>query len=110
MSDAVRYCGAKTRSGGTCKQRLNLGDKRCRFHGGASPQAKRAAALRLAQLIDPAITVLARELVEAESSRDRLRAVENILDRTGYSRSAKIELEDAREILRAKLMELRGDG
>ena len=37
-------CGAKTRSGKPCKQRPIKGGKRCRMHGGAEPNARRAAA------------------------------------------------------------------
>ena len=36
-------CGAKTRSGKPCKQRPIKGGKRCRMHGGAEPNARRAA-------------------------------------------------------------------
>jgi len=41
-------CGAKTRAGGRCVNRPVRGATRCRMHGGALPQVKRAAARRLA--------------------------------------------------------------
>jgi hypothetical protein len=34
-----RECGAQTRSGGACKKPLRRNQKRCKLHGGASPQA-----------------------------------------------------------------------
>jgi hypothetical protein len=44
-----RTCGAKTRGLGTpCANRPAKGATRCRFHGGATPQSKRAAERRLA--------------------------------------------------------------
>jgi hypothetical protein len=36
---AARYCGAKTRAGGTCKQ-LAMTNGRCRYHGGLSTGPK----------------------------------------------------------------------
>jgi len=33
-------CGAKTRAGGTCMVRVELGKGRCRFHGGLSTGPK----------------------------------------------------------------------
>lgn len=46
MSD---FCGAKTRSGSTCRQRAITGGNRCYIHGGSSPQAKAKAAERIAE-------------------------------------------------------------
>jgi hypothetical protein len=43
-------CGAQRRSdGGPCQQPPSRGGLRCRFHGGASPQAKRRAEQRLVE-------------------------------------------------------------
>lgn len=42
-------CGSKTRAGGCCRQNPLKGQDRCRMHGGASPQAKRKAAQRMAE-------------------------------------------------------------
>lgn len=55
MSDSdPKRCGAKTRSGGACKQtagaRTNhTGEGRCWLHGGASPQAEVAGVVQLAR-------------------------------------------------------------
>jgi hypothetical protein len=44
----MTYCGATTKQGGwACKLPVTPGGTRCRFHGGASPRAKAAAARRL---------------------------------------------------------------
>jgi len=42
-------CGAKTRAGGTCVNLPMTGGKRCRVHGGSSPQAKAKARTRIAE-------------------------------------------------------------
>jgi hypothetical protein len=43
-------CGAKTRAGGTCQVRVELGKARCRFHGGLSTGPKtKAGRARIAQ-------------------------------------------------------------
>lgn len=42
-------CGAKTRSGGYCANFPLPGTNRCKLHGGASPQAQKKAAERLAR-------------------------------------------------------------
>ena len=47
MSQAL--CGAKTRSGGTCRQPRMLGARRCRMHGSAAPRARAAAQRRMAE-------------------------------------------------------------
>jgi len=36
-------CGAKTRAGGSCLVRVELGKQRCRFHGGLSTGPKTEA-------------------------------------------------------------------
>ncbi len=111
-------CGAKTRAGGGCTQPAMDGQARCRFHGGASPQARRAARIRLAELVDPAIATLGREMVKADKSVDRQRAANSILDRAGFGREQKLvdAADTAREILLRRLRDLRqaaieaGDG
>lgn len=55
---AIRLCGAAKRAGGTCSNPVGPGAKRCRFHGGSSPQAKAARQ---------------RRLVEAEATKFALR-------------------------------------
>lgn len=45
----MTHCGATTRSGGPCKRAPLVGGSRCRLHGGASPQARRAAQVRVVE-------------------------------------------------------------
>ena len=72
-------------------------------------QVKRKAALRLQELVDPALKVLAREMVSAEKSSDRLRAVENVLDRAGITRKQdQVDETTAQEMLIAKLQQMTG--
>ncbi len=43
------HCGAKTRQGRPCRLVPMLGQVRCRMHGGGSPQARRAAEVRVTE-------------------------------------------------------------
>lgn len=77
------------------------------MHGGASPQARRKARLRLAELADPAIATLARVMADPETkTSDKLRAADSILDRAGYGRTQTIETAEAREILLERITAL----
>lgn len=98
-------CKAHTSSGEPCQAPAMRGQAICQAHGGSSPQARQAAQLRLAALVDPAIATLEQEMDTAEESRDRLAAANSILDRAGYGRSQQITSEDARSMLVARLME-----
>lgn len=83
------------------------GGTTCRSHGGAAPQVKAKARLRLLELVDPAIATLAREMVQADASGDRQKAANSILDRAGYARMTRVEAVDAREVLIQRLLDLR---
>lgn len=103
-----RLCEARRSNGEPCKGLAMQGQKVCRTHGGSSPQAKRKAALRLVELIDPAIATLAREMVQADTSADRQRAANSILDRAGVPRVTKeIGVDTSREVLLTRLREIR---
>lgn len=88
-----RQCRAKSkRSGKRCKRAPILGGGVCHFHGGSSPQAQRAASVRLAALVDPAITALG-ELVKGKRPPGvRLGAVKDILDRGGFGAPKQFEI------------------
>lgn len=102
-------CHARTRSGALCNSPSMVGQKVCRMHGGASPQARNKAQLRLARLVDPAIAILAQEMVRAEKSADRQRAANSVLDRAGVARVIKSPDSDvARALLLERLREMRG--
>lgn len=103
-----RLCGARRTNGEPCNAPAMTGQRVCRMHGGSSPQAKRKAALRLVELIDPAIATLAREMVQADTSADRQRAANSILDRAGVPRVTKeIGVDTSREVLLTRLREIR---
>lgn len=102
-------CTARSKgSGERCRQTAIPGGTVCRFHGGGSPSVKRKAALRLAELVDPAIATLAREMVSADKSSDKQRAANSILDRAGITRGQSSELDVARALLLERLLEARG--
>lgn len=100
-------CGRKTRAGTPCQKPPIKGATVCRLHGGAAPQVKRAAKLRLMELQDPAIATLARVMATSDNEALRLRAAESILDRTGLIKGATVTVEDARTALIQKLIEYR---
>jgi hypothetical protein len=58
-----RRCDATCRDGHTCQSWRMRGQRRCRMHGGSSPQARRNAKQRLA-LHDAATSL--RQVVERE--------------------------------------------
>lgn len=104
-------CSAHSkRTGLLCNGPAVRGTRVCRQHGGTTKAARRGATLRLAGLVDPAITTLAREMVGADKSSDRQRAANSVLDRAGYPRERRLEAKDAREILLQRLLEMQGEG
>ena len=78
----------------------------CRMHGGAAPQVKRAAQLRLLELINPAIATLAREMAQADRSVDRQRAANSILDRAGVVKQGGPDGDLARALLIDRIMSI----
>lgn len=106
--DGRPRCTATSRQSGVrCKRAATPGTNVCANHGSKAPQTRRKAMLRLASLADPAIATLAREMARADSSADRQRAANSILDRAGFGRATKIETDDARQILVDRLLALR---
>lgn len=88
LPDGQRRCKAVSKqSRERCKRAVSPGALVCATHGGKAPQVKAAARLRLAELVDPAVATLAREMTsQTNKPGDRIRAAENILDRAGYGR------------------------
>ncbi len=106
----VRACTAKRTNGEPCKKPAIKGGTVCQTHGGSAPQVRRKAALRLLELVDPAIAVLAREMVNADKSADRQRAANSVLDRAGVPRTATvIDGESAKSLLVERINALRGE-
>lgn len=85
------------------------GQKVCRLHGGSTKNARNAARLRIMELVDPAITTLAKEMVNASESADKQRAANSILDRAGLSRRTELTVDDARDMLIQKLSDNAAD-
>lgn len=105
-----RQCKAKTRSGKQCRNAPIDGGTVCRMHGGSAPQVKRRAALRLLELVDPAVATLAREMATASKSVDRQRAANSILDRAGVVRRDSPAKEDVYDLVAERLRALREQG
>jgi hypothetical protein len=103
-------CAARNRQGKQCGNRPIEGGQVCRLHGGAAPQVKRAAQLRLLELISPAIATLAREMAQAPASADRQRAANSILDRAGVVRQQGPDGDLARALLIDRLLTLKETG
>lgn len=109
IGEVTRRCHARSKATGKeCGREAVPGATVCRYHGGAAPQVQRKAALRLLELVDPAIGTLAREMATADKSADRQRAANSILDRAGIAR--RVETPDsgvARAMLVERLLALR---
>lgn len=86
---------SRTRSNGErCKNYAMRGTTVCRKHGGTAPQTQKRARERLLEMVDPAIVQLHRILEkDTTTDADKLRAITMVLDRTGYGREAKLEVE-----------------
>lgn len=106
-----RQCTAKsTTTGNRCTKAPIKGGTVCATHGGSAPQVRKKAALRLLNLVDPAIAVLAREMVQADKSADRQRAANSVLDRAGVPRTATvIDGESAKSLLVERINALRDE-
>lgn len=90
----VTYCTAHNRQGNPCGAFAVPGATVCRHHGGNAPQVRRKAAMRLNDMIEPALAVMFKIMVDSGAKNgDRLRAVENVLDRAGMPRTV-VEQED----------------
>lgn len=86
-----RRCAAHRTNGEACKKNAILGGTVCDVHGGRAPQVKRAAAERLAEMVDPAITELGKLMRSADSEQVQLAAIKDILDRAGYKATEKVQ-------------------
>jgi len=108
MDDTRRQCTATNRSGNRCGRAPIIGGTVCKAHGGGAPQVIRAARLRLAELVEPAIATLAREMRDADESRDRIRAAVAVLDRAGLRpRPDGLTADEARDVVLGQLIALR---
>jgi methyl coenzyme M reductase beta subunit len=72
---------------------------------------KASAQLRLAELVNPALATIAREMTTSPFSAVRLRAAQDVLDRAGIGRQGGFidGREGAFELVAAKLAIIRGE-
>ncbi len=91
--DDSRRCNARHSdgSGKRCKKAAMMGQRVCRAHGGASPQAMRSARERLNALVEPAIEALAKALKSGDVNAI-IRASVVVLDRCGFHPRQAVEL------------------
>jgi HEAT repeat protein len=68
------------------------GDLGSGSHGGRGPQVRKAAAERLAEMVDPLLTELFRIAQSGENDAVRLAAIKDALDRAGYKPREKADL------------------
>ena len=89
-----RRCTAmRSDKSGRCRKAAIIGGTVCASHGGAAPQVKAAARLRLQDLAEPAMAVLRDVMADPKASHgDKLRAAAEVLDRGGYPRGATIDV------------------
>ena len=96
QGDDRRCTATANATGERCRRYAIAGGTVCPTHGGSAPQVKRAAAMRLLDLVDPALGTLARALDYDDTNywgpADRLRAAADVLDRAGYPKGAALEL------------------
>lgn len=119
------FCGARRKPGQIqqdqeagrndwpwCRMRAGRGTDHvgvgpCRNHGGATPNARTSARLRLDELVGPAIATVARILADGETpASTRLRAAQDVLDRSGYPRRVDVDVDAAREQLVDRIVAL----
>ncbi len=72
-----------------CRKVPLLGGTVCEKHGGAAPQVKAAAEARLQEtLVWPAIYRLGELIQQRDSPAVAVRAINSVLDRTGFGRGS----------------------
>jgi hypothetical protein len=87
----VAQCKAhSSQSGKRCKRAAIAGATVCATHGGSAPQVRKAAALRVIALVDPALANLASDLKSKNPTFD-------VLDRAGLKAVDKLQLFGADE-------------
>ena len=85
-----------SRSGKRCKKQAIAGATVCATHGGGAPQVRKAAALRVIALVDPALANLASDL-KSKNPTIRQRATFDVLDRAGLKAVDKLQLFGAED-------------
>lgn len=92
MQDPTR-CTARRKSGEPCRNHAIKGSNVCRMHGGAAPQVRRAAEVRLLMASDGAVAALVSILRDSKAEDAvKVRAATAILDRAGLGPKQEIDL------------------
>lgn len=95
------YCMNRAGKGTT-----HVGIGRCRHHFGATPDHRRHAMLRYAELHAAAIETFARALVEQDCPwPTKIRAAENIEDRSGFPRRVEVDADQGRARMYERILE-----
>jgi len=107
MAEPLR-CTAKSKTTGKqCKNTPIVGGTVCVSHGGSIPAVKAAAQRKMVALIDPALAVLYRSLVECDEWPSRIRAALGILDRAGLGVGSTLTIDsDKSDLSQLSLSEL----
>lgn len=94
-----RKCHAhSSRTGEPCQRWAMKGQRVCATHGGRAPAAKRSARERLEALVEPAIEALALA-IRSGNTRDIITAAKAVLDRSGFPRATRLEIEQAEQAI-----------
>lgn len=90
----VKCHATKANSGGVpCGRYALKGTTVCSVHGGKAGQVQRKARERLTEMVDPAVVQLNRIITKEDTTdTDRLRAIQMLLDRTGYGPRSEMVL------------------
>ncbi|WP_068433329.1 hypothetical protein [Piscicoccus intestinalis] len=87
-------CSATTSAGNPCKKWAIHGATVCRTHGGNLPNVRAKAKERLLSMVDPTLVELQKILQKPSTTdADRLRAIQIVLDRTGYHAKTEMSVE-----------------
>jgi hypothetical protein len=87
-------CHAHKKDGTQCKKQAILGLTVCRFHGGATKNAKEKARQNMLEMLLPAVAELRKILLKADTADgDRLRAIKEVADRTGLTGVLNVQVD-----------------
>lgn len=91
-------CNAHTKhgpnTGKPCGAQVRFGQTVCPKHGGNNPHQRKAAKDRLLEMVDPALAEL-RKIIDNKrtSDADKLRAIQMVLDRTGFKSGVEVTVK-----------------
>jgi hypothetical protein len=89
----ARQCSARRTNGEPCRNSAIRGGSVCARHGGSAPQVRAKANRRLIEMVLPAMRELHRILNDPTTEdSDKLKAINMVLNRTGYSERQQIDL------------------